>query len=179
MDTWAKRLNSIKDEDDEGDKEFDFKLHEKRDIVCGSGTWGGVSRTEAMMMRRRVAMHQFFDDIMETQTKQGVNKETSENFGQIKNEITGVDDKLFQLIKVMQEKSEQQDYEMTRFNKETTVLKKQLAELKEVVEGNHLKSVKAELKKDIQTQKDTAKEVSEIKGQLNTVYGMKFFDRKE
>ena len=179
MDTWATRVNKIKDEDDKGDKEFDCKLDEKRDIVYGSGTWDGVSRTEAMMMRRGVAMHQFFDDTMETQRKQGTNNEAPDNFGQLKDEITSVNEKLVQMTKIIKENSEQQDNETTSIIKDTTFLKKQFAELKEVVEGNDLKSLNAKLKRVIQTQKDTAKEVSGIKGQLNLVYGKTFFDRKK
>ena len=163
-DTWATRVNNIKDEDDKSDKDLSMKLGENNDFV--------PDRTEAMKMRRGIAEQQSYGYTMENQGKRGAIKDTSANFGQSKEEISSINQKLIQLTKIIQEIREKQDCE-------TMSLKKEMATLKEVVEVNDLRSLKPELKGAIQAQKDAAKEVSGIKGQLNMLYGRKFFDHKQ
>ena len=94
------------------------------------------------------------------------------DFGELKGEITRVNEKLVQLTKSIQEKFEQQD-------NETTVFKRQEADLKKLDHVKDMTSLMVQLKSVIQTQKDAAEEVSDIKRQLNMVYGKKFFDRKK
>ena len=162
-DTWATRVNNIKDEDDKGDKDISLKVAENNDFV--------TDRTEAMKIRRGVAEQQSYDYTMENQGKCRAIKETSDNFGQSKDEISSINQKLMQLTKIIQENREKQD-------RETMFYRKEFATLKEAVEGNDSRS-QTELKRVIQAQKDAVKEVSGIKGQLNMLYGKKFFDRKK
>ena len=67
-----------------------------------------------------------------------------------------------------------------------TALEKDFADLKEVLEDESIKSLKAEMKDNSQIQKDCIKsnlsikkEISEVKQQLYMVYGKEFFNRKK
>ena len=76
--------------------------------------------------------------------------------------------------------------EIEHLNYKLTTLEKDFADLKEVLEDESIKSLKAEMKDNSQIQKDCIKsnlsiknEISEVKQQLYMVYGREFFNRRK
>ena len=101
-----------------------------------------------------------------------------EKIGLLRESLENLNEKTIEFATMSEEKFEHLD------NKMKTV-EKDLADLKEVLEDENIKSLKVEMKNNSQMQKNCIKsnlsiknEISAVKEQLYMVYGREFFNRK-
>ena len=105
-------------------------------------------------------------------------KDMMEKIGLLRESLENLNEKTIEFATMSEEKFEHLD------NKMKTV-EKDLADLKEVLEDENIKSLKVEMKNNSQMQKNCIKsnlsiknEISAVKEQLYMVYGREFFNRK-
>ena len=157
---WARRVSNIKIEADASPR---------------------FLRTKRDMTRRGISIHQCSIDTIEKQENLVTGLKATRSFGQGNDEITSINRNPVELDQTIQGQNER----FEKQNIEIMILKKELEELKKVIEDSDMRSLKTELKNVLQMQKDAVnsnlsikKEFSGIKRQLNMVYGTKFFDPK-
>ena len=90
-------------------------LQKKKDFAKFAGACSGAGRAEAAMMIGGVTMHHSFDGKMEKQEKREVDKERSDDIGQLQDDLASINEKLAQLTQTIKDytariyKLEQQD----------------------------------------------------------------------
>ena len=106
-------------------------------------------------------------------------KDMMKQIGSLRGSLDKLNEKMIEVATINQGKFEHLDNEIA-------TVRKDLANLKEVVEDENIKSLKVEMKNNSQIQKDCIKsnlsiksEISSVKEQLYMVYGREFFNRRK